>query len=148
MLETNTAHPAPLSRRHFLLITTAATAFMVVPQPSWALANSFNLDDFLALSEAQLEQTDLSKDFAERSLKAYIDMGDGDALATLLSGKPNQALANSIAATWYTGESPNPNDLQVLDYTDTLIWQAMDYTKPMGYCGGGVGYWADPPEEE
>ena len=79
-------------------------------------------------------------------LKAYSGLGKENALAALAAGKKDPDLTNSLVTAWYTGESPDPNDLLVLDYTEALIWQAMDYTKPMGYCGGAVGYWADPPE--
>ncbi len=138
--------PAHLTRRVFLLATSAVSILSLNPVPSWALSTGFDVDAFLALSEQQVGQTDLSKDVATAMLKAYATLGKTDALEELAAGKKDQELANSLVASWYTGESPNPDDLQVLDYTDTLIWQAIDYTKPMGYCGGAVGYWADPPE--
>lgn len=135
-----------LTRRGFLLATSAVSVLSLTKLPAWSLTSSFDLDAFLALSKNQLGQTDLSKDLAAAMLKAYSALGKEHALAALASGKNDSDLANSLVTAWYTGESPDPEDLQVLDYTDTLIWQAMDYTKPMGYCGGAVGYWADPPE--
>lgn len=135
-----------LTRRGFLLAIAATSVLSLAPLPAWALTSGFDVDAFLAFSEKETEQTGLSKDDATAMLKIYADLGKEKALADLASGQKNQDLANSLVTAWYTGESPNPDDLQVLDYTDTLIWQAMDYTKPMGYCGGAVGYWAEPPE--
>lgn len=138
--------PSALTRRSFLLATSAVSVLSLVPLPAWALTPNFDVDAFLALSEKHVGQTDLPKDLAAAMLKAYSTLGKEHALAALAAGKKDSDLANSLVTAWYTGESPDPDDLQVLDYTDTLIWQAMDYTKPMGYCGGAVGYWADPPE--
>lgn len=138
--------PSTLTRRSLLLGASAVSVLSLVPLPAWALTSDFDIDAFLALSEKQVGQTDLSKDIATAMLKAYSGLGKEKALADLAAGHENQELSNSIVTAWYTGESPNPDDLQVLDYTDALIWDAIDYTKPMGYCGGEVGYWADPPE--
>lgn len=135
-----------LNRRGFLLATSAVSVLSLAPLPVWALTASFDVNAFLILSEKQVGQADLSKDVAAAMLKAYSSLDKESDLASMAAGTKNPELANSLVAAWYTGESPNPDDLQVLDYTDALIWQAMDYTKPMGYCGGTVGYWADPPE--
>jgi hypothetical protein len=140
------AQPVTLTRRGLLCATSAISVLSLTPWPAWALAADFDVDAFLTLSKDQLGQADLSKDIATSMLKAYTTIGKQDALAALAAGNKDPDLANSIVAAWYTGESPDPDAPQVLDYTDTLIWQAMDYTKPMGYCGGATGYWADPPE--
>lgn len=134
------------SRREFLSAVSAISVLAVTQWPRGALAANFDVDAFLALSQEQLGETYLSKDVAAAMLKAYGTIGKTDALAALAAGSADAELANSLVAAWYTGESPDPTALQVLDYTDALIWQAMDYTKPMGYCGGEQGYWADPPD--
>lgn len=125
---------------------SAVSALSLVPLSVWASSPDFDLNAFIALSEKQVKQTGLSDDLAAAMLKAYATLGKEHALAAMAAGKRNAALGNSLVTAWYTGESPDPDDPQVLDYTDALIWQTMDYTKPMGYCGGAVGYWADPPE--
>lgn len=146
MPRTKLTQTSPLTRRSFLLATSAVSVISLTPLSAWALSPSFDVDAFIALSEKQVGSTDLPKDIATVMLKAYSELDKENALAALAAGKNDPDLANSLVTAWYTGESPDPDDLQVLDYTDTLIWQAMDYTKPMGYCGGAVGYWADPPE--
>lgn len=136
-----------LTRRRFLFATSAISIPCMVQWPTGTWAASFDVDAFIALSKKQLGSASLSEDVAAKMLSAYTTMGKEDALADLANGKEDPDLANSVVAAWYTGESPDPDDLQVLDYTDALIWDAMDYTKPMAYCGGETGYWADPPEE-
>lgn len=159
MLDTNAdynlsvSHNKTVSRRDFLLKASAVSALLLLPGAAWArgslsaLSDSFDLDDFLALSQEQLKQTDLSKDFAASIFKTFTDMGQENALVTLASGRQNPELSNLIVSTWYTGVSPNDDDPHVLEYTDALIWNALDYTKPMGFCGDGFGYWADPPDD-
>jgi acetoin utilization deacetylase AcuC-like enzyme len=146
MTQLKVTHPAQLSRREFLSAASAISILALVQWPQGAMAAGFDVDAFIALSESQLGQSNLSKDVATAMLKAYAATGKEDALAALAGGKKDPDLANSIVAAWYTGESPDADALQVLDYSDALIWQAMDYTKPMAVCGGDMGYWADPPE--
>lgn len=146
MTHLKVTHSAQLTRREFLSAASAISILALVQWPQGAMAASFDVDAFLALSKEQVGASNLSKDVAGAMLKAYTALGKQDALAGLAGGKSDPELANSIVAAWYTGESPDPAALQVLDYTDTLIWQAMDYTKPMAFCGGEMGYWADPPE--
>lgn len=146
MPRTKLTQTGPLTRRSFLLATSAVSVLSLAPLTTWALSPSFDVEAFIALSEEQVGSTDLPKDIATAMLKAYSGIGKENALAALAAGKKDPDLTNSLVTAWYTGESPDPNDLRVLDYTEALIWQAMDYTKPMGYCGGAVGYWADPPE--
>ncbi|MGU3575315.1 sugar dehydrogenase complex small subunit [Brucellaceae bacterium C25G] len=135
-----------LTRRTFLGSSTAASLLALFPLPVWAATSVFDVNSFMKLSEKQLGQTGLSKDMATTILEVYSRLGKEDDLCQLAAGHDNQELSNSLVATWYTGESPNPDDLVVIEYTDALIWQAMDYTKPMGYCGGTIGYWSEPPE--
>ncbi|AML53757.1 ribonucleotide-diphosphate reductase subunit alpha [Falsihalocynthiibacter arcticus] len=103
-------------------------------------------DAFLKLSQDLTQVDKLDADFAAAMLEAYETAGKGDAVAALVNGQGNDDLANDIVGKWYSGTSPNPDSEQVVTYTDAQMWYAMTYTKPMGYCGGGVGYWADVPE--
>lgn len=135
-----------LTRRNLLIGASAVSVFSLVPLTTWASAAGFDVNAFLALSEKQVGQADLSTEVAAAMFKAYLELGKQPALQDLTAGEEDQELSNSLVNAWYTGESPDADALQVLDYTDALIWQTIDYTKPMGYCGGAVGYWADPPE--
>lgn len=138
--------PSALTRRTFLCSSSAASLLALFPLPVWAATSIFDVNSFMRLSEKQLGQTGLSKDMATTIMEVYIRLGKEDELVQLAAGDDNQYLSDSLVATWYTGESPNPDDLVVVEYTDALIWQAMDYTKPMGYCGGTIGYWSEPSE--
>ena len=142
----NANAPATLSRRSLL---SAASAFSVLSLSQWptgAFAAGMDIDAFTLLSQKLVQQDKLSSDIAGKMLSAFEDISATDRLAKLAQGDADTEIANSVVSAWYTGESPNPDDLQVLTYTDALIWDAMDYTKPMAYCGGAMGYWADPPE--
>lgn len=146
MSSPTTTQSVTLTRRGLLCATSAMTALALAPWPTLALAADLDVDAFLALSEKQVGQSGLSKDIASAMLNAYTTVGKQDALAALAAGSNDTDLANSIVASWYTGESPDPDAPHALDYTDILLWDAMDYSKPMGYCGGATGYWAEPPE--
>ncbi|MBM7070057.1 ribonucleotide-diphosphate reductase subunit alpha [Actibacterium sp. 188UL27-1] len=87
----------------------------------------------------------LSDDIASDMLSAFEAAGKGSDIAALLDGEADRPLENEIVAAWYSGVSPNPDDDTVLTYTDALMWSAMTYTKPLGFCGGGMGYWTEPP---
>lgn len=142
----NANAPATLSRRSLL---SAASAFSVLSLSQWptaAFAGGMDIDAFTLLSRKLVQQDKLPSDIAGEMLSAFEDISATDRLAKLAQGDADTEIANSVVSAWYTGESPNPDDLQVLTYTDALIWDAMDYTKPMAYCGGAMGYWADPPE--
>ncbi len=78
-------------------------------------------------------------------LKAFEAVGKSDGIAALADGSEDKEMGNAIVAAWYSGVSPDPESGEVITYTDALMWQAMSFTKPMGYCGGETGYWAEPP---
>jgi hypothetical protein len=133
------------TRRHLLVGGSAAALAAFAQWPGAASAAGFNAERFLALSERLTGKDDLSGDIATAMLEAFKATGRADELAALVDGADNQEPANEIVAAWYSGVSPDPDSNEVLTYTDALMWQAMSYTKPMGYCGGAMGYWAEPP---
>lgn len=148
-LTRNSHYPRPaavLSRRRLLGAATALTATALIPWSPGSAAAQAAPDGFLALSQELTGQSDLSADLAEAMLEDFQAAGQGDAIAALVDGEDNADLENAIVASWYSGMSPNPDSATVVTYTEALMWSAMSYTKPMGYCGGGVGYWADAPE--
>ncbi|QCO56470.1 ribonucleotide-diphosphate reductase subunit alpha [Pseudorhodobacter turbinis] len=136
----------PLSRRGFMSAVSAMSMLSLSQWPGQAFGQGVGVDAFLALSEKLIGQDSLPQDIAGGMLSAFNATGKMDNISTLSADTVDSDLANAIVAAWYTGESPDPDDLTVLAYDEALIWQAMDFTKPMGFCGGGVGYWADPPE--
>ena len=146
MTQPKATPPVTLTRRGLLSAVSAMSVLSLSHWPGRAQAANLDVDAFLALSQKLTVQNSLSVGTAEGMLKAFSATGREDDISALAAGNSDDELANSIVASWYTGESPDPDDLQVLTYTDALIWKAMDYTKPLAFCGGGVGYWADPPE--
>ncbi|MEP2881403.1 MAG: sugar dehydrogenase complex small subunit [Sulfitobacter sp.] len=140
------SQPVTISRRGLLSAVSAASLLSLTQIPTRAFAANLDVEGFLALSQKTLQIDDLFEDVAAPMLKAFADIDRKDDLAALAEGAEDQALSNEIAAAWYSGVSPDPGDLEVITYTDALMWRAMNYTKPMAYCGGPMGYWADPPE--
>ena len=55
------------------------------------------------------------------------------------------ALANELTAAWFSGVVNGPKGQQVVLYLDAYVWNAMTFSKPMGQCGGALGYWSSPP---
>ncbi|EPX83580.1 sugar dehydrogenase complex small subunit [Salipiger mucosus] len=141
------ANTPSLTRRKFLSTMTAVSALSALQFPAGAFAAGMEPPDFLAFSEKLTRQEGLDQDIASVMLKAFSGLGRGDDIAAMVAGDTDDDdLANAIVSAWYTGESPDPEDLDVLTYTDALVWQAVDFSKPMASCGGGMGYWSDPPE--
>lgn len=139
------SRPFSPTRRHLLIGGSAAALAAFAQWPGAASAAELDPEGFLALSERLTRKDDLSADIAASMLEAFRATGRAEDLSSLLNGSDNQDLANEIVAAWYSGVSPDPDSNDVLTYTDALMWQAMSFTKPMGYCGGAMGYWAEPP---
>ncbi len=55
------------------------------------------------------------------------------------------ALANELTSAWFSGIVNGPKGQQVVLYVDAYMWNSMTFSKPMGQCGGALGYWATPP---
>jgi hypothetical protein len=80
---------------------------------------------------------------AGKLLDGFISMGRGPDLVVLAAapGTSVGTLADDIVAAWYSGLYTT----SALDLTKALLWDALDFTKPPGLCGGATGYWADAP---
>lgn len=144
----NSSHnSSSISRRRFFLTSVAAGTLgaTALGGPKMAVAQDLDVDAFLELSESIIGKEGLDQDIATAMLQALQTRGDGAEIAALLDGGTSPELENDIAAAWYSGVSPDPDAFDVLTYTDALMWDAMRFTKPMAYCGGGMGYWAEPP---
>jgi hypothetical protein len=137
------------SRRSVLLGGASAAALAVgFPLRSFA-QESITVDQFRALS-ARLTgagMTDLDPTAAGKLLDGFISMGRGPDLAVLAAdpGVSAGALADDIVAARYSGLYNTRSGLATLDLTKALLWDALDFTKPPGLCGGATGYWADAP---
>lgn len=138
-----------VSRRQ-LLAWTGGTALALVLGGRVSAATPVSLDDFMALSARLLDAPGgaLSPLFGESYLDALLSRGFGDALAGLRDGDAADALEADILRNWYTGLAETSNREAVVTYPEAMMWNALDFTKPMGWCGGETGYWADAPEGE
>lgn len=145
MPRTTAVQAPPLSRRQFFLTSAAGTALLAAGLPTLAKAQGLGLEAFRKLSEQLTGKDGLDDDIAAKMLEAFKARGSADQISALLSGDADPDLENDIVTAWYSGVSPDPDTLEVLTYTDARMWDAMTYTKPMGYCGGGMGYWSEPP---
>ncbi|WP_164512344.1 sugar dehydrogenase complex small subunit [Oceaniglobus ichthyenteri] len=145
MAHTNSGNSATITRRGLLSAVSGISVLSLTHLPGRAFAAGMDTEAFLALSENLLNKESLYEDVGAKILKSFVAMGKEDEISALADGQSDEDLANDIVAAWYTGISPDPDDLQVVTYTDALIWQAMSYSKPMAFCGGGVGYWSEPP---
>lgn len=142
--------PAPsqsliATRRSILVGGSALALASFAGWPRHASAAAIDTDAFIKLSQDLTGKPDLDADYASRMLDAFKAIGKSDDVAALADGSENPELENDIVAAWYSGLSPDPDSNEVITYTDALMWEAMSFTKPMGYCGGETGYWAEPP---
>lgn len=139
--------PLSSTRRNILIGGSALAVTPFITWPGEASAAELDAETFLELSQKLTGQQDLDADYAAEMLEAYKSIGKAADIAELASGSENPELANDIVAAWYSGVSPDPDSNEVITYTEALMWGAMSFTKPMGYCGGQTGYWADPPAD-
>lgn len=138
------------SRRDVVLAALATAMAGVVQLAGNARgAVAIGLDPFMAFSERLLMTKDLDRDMGTEILAAFADVGQSEALASLMAATdpidPGNAMANAVVAAWYSGVSTRTAGDVVTDFNDALVWNAMRFTKAWGNCGGATGYWADPP---
>lgn len=137
-----------LTRRN-ILVLGGGTALALVCGAASRAAEPFDSTKFIDLS-AKLLQVDagtLDQDAAGKFLSNLTATGKEEALAALAGGTANPALEQQIITNWYSGVQQTASGEELVAYTDALIWNALDYTKPQGWCGGETGYWALPPSE-
>ena len=138
------------SRRALILggacALSAASAF-----PFFAGANeTITVDEFRALS-ARLtgaSLTDLNATAAAKLLDGFLSMERGADLARLAADPGARAgpLADDIVAAWYSGNYRTATGLASIGLPGALLWDALNFTKPSGFCGGLTGYWGDAPQ--
>jgi hypothetical protein len=138
-----------ISRRSIILGgTSAATLALGFPLRS-AARDTVTVDEFRSLSARLTEArvSDLNMTAAAKLLDGFLSMGRGAELAALIAGGASSgALAEEIIAAWYSGSYATAAGLAAFNLTDALVWNALDFTKAPGLCGGGTGYWAAPPQ--
>lgn len=108
------------------------------------------LASFRALS-ARLTGFDVDRINADRALgivQALLAAGDGAALDRLLAGEDEEGdreLAMRIAQAWYLGELSSPGWPASRLFHEALVWQALEFTQPPGFCARKPEAWHQPP---
>lgn len=139
----------PISRRAFIL-TGASLAALVLAHPLLAgERDTLSLEEFRALSArlTSVSPADLAPDAASRLLSGFLSLGRGPDLDHLADdpATSDDTLATDIVAAWYSGNYQMATGLASIDLPNALLWNALDFTKSPGVCGGAMGYWGDPP---
>jgi hypothetical protein len=139
----------PSTRRDLLLgVAAAISAAGTSGFPRELYADTtVTVERFLALSQTLTSASGLDAGVAKTLLGGFLAAGNGPALAALIAGGDRAGpLANAIVAAWYSGLYDSGTGKQaVAMFTDALLWNALAFTKPPGFCGGATGYWAQAP---
>ena len=96
-----------------------------------------DLEAFMALSRRLTGQTDLDPEIGEIYLQALIQQYG--------VGAPLAGLEREIFTDWVTGTYRRGGVQKVATYPGALMWRAMNFTSPPGFCTGPDS-WAEPPE--
>jgi len=124
-----------VGRRAFLAaIALIAPAFRPSPR-----AQSFSVDDFLALSSRLTGYDNLDREVAGIFLKNLLATpGNIVRLA-----RPDAALERDIIVAWYSGVHQVRGEAQLVTHSGALQWRALSMPAP-GTCVGPFGSWAKP----
>ena len=124
-----------VGRRAFL----AAAALIVPAFPASPRAQSFSVDDFLALSSRLTGYDNLDRETAGIFLKNLLATpGNLVRLA-----RPDAALERDIIVAWYSGVHQVRGEAQLVTHSGAVQWRALGMPAP-GTCVGPFGSWAKP----
>jgi hypothetical protein len=139
----------PITRRSFMAGASAGALVAGFP-PLAGAQQAVTVDQFLAISSRLTEAatTDLDSTMAAKLLDGFISTGRGSGLSLLAEDATLRVgtVADDIVAAWYSGLYDTATGPAVAGFNEALLWNALDFTKPPGTCGGETGYWADPPQ--
>ena len=125
-----------VGRRAFL-VALGVIAPMLRPTTR---AQSFTVDDFLALSSRLTGHADLDRETAGIFLSNLLAT-PGINAARL--ARPDQALERDIIVAWYTGVQVVRDEARRVTHTGALQWRALEMPAP-GTCVGRFGEWTNP----
>lgn len=124
-----------VGRRAFLaMIAVIAPAFGASPR-----AQSFSVDDFLALSSRLTGYDNLDRGIAGTLLKNFLAAPRSAARLK----QPDASLERDIIVAWYTGVHQVAGEAQLVTHNGALQWRALGMPAP-GNCAGPFGSWAKP----
>ena len=127
-----------LGRRAFV----AAIALVGPMFRATSHAQSFPVDDFVALSSRLTGHTTLDRATAAIFLKNLLAEPDNAARLT----RPDAALERDIILAWYTGIQEVRGEPQIVTHTGALQWRTLGMPAP-GACVGSFGTWSKPPRQ-
>ncbi|MEQ8653836.1 MAG: sugar dehydrogenase complex small subunit [Kiloniellales bacterium] len=139
-----------ISRRALMLATTALVCTVSLGE---ARAD-VDLAAFMALSEHLTGRSDLDPVIGRVYLTALQrEATNRDALAALSRDPGRQdgqalALRKQILRCWYSGLIGEGDASKVVSFEAALLWSAMGFAQPKGWCRGPVGYWSEPPDAQ
>ena len=140
----------PTISRRRLILGGASAAGLALAFPLWAGAReTITVEEFRALS-ARLTGASLDRSRRGRFGQAARRLSlDGARARSRPSRRRSWSkagpLADDIVAAWYSGSYDTGTGLASIGLTNALVWDALDFTKPSGFCGGLTGYWGDAP---
>jgi hypothetical protein len=138
-----------ISRRGLILGSASAASLAIAFPLSAGMGDTITVEQFRALSARLTGASlgDLDMGAAAKLLDGFISMGVAADLARLAAdpGASAGTLATDIVAAWYSGLYEARDGLATISLASALLWEALDFTKPSGFCGGRLGYWADAP---
>lgn len=138
-----------ISRRGLILGSASAASLTFAFPLSAGMGDTITVEQFRALSARLTGASlgDLDMGAAAKLLAGFISMGVAADLARLAAdpGVSAGTLATDIVAPWYSGFYEARDGLATISLASALLWDALDFTKPAGFCGGRLGYWADAP---
>ena len=138
-----------ISRRGLILGSASAASLTFAFPLSAGMGDTITVEQFRALSARLTGASlgDLDMGAAAKLLDGFISMGVAADLARLAAdpGASAGTLATDIVAAWYSGLYEARDGLATISLANALLWDALDFTKPAGFCGGRIGYWADAP---
>ncbi|HET7851132.1 MAG TPA: sugar dehydrogenase complex small subunit [Methyloceanibacter sp.] len=140
----------PTISRRGLMLGSASAATLALAFPLRAVSgDTISAEQFRALSTrlTGAKLGDLDMGAAAKLLAGFLSMGHGAELSGLAADRAASAgtLATEIVAAWYSGNFRTAGGLTSIGLPNALLWDALDFTKPPGFCGGLTGYWADAP---
>lgn len=136
---------------HTLALARIAQAQTPLPPRSGPLTP----EGFLALSQRLTGHDTLSASLGERILAVLQETGQADALQNLYDAiseapqttMPDGDILQHILHGWYLGRVTIDDQTHLTGYEDTLMGRVTADILPLrSYCGGAMGFWADPPE--
>lgn len=142
---------AGMAALHTLALTRIAQAQSPLPTQSGPVG----IEAFMAMSSRITAHEDLSTALGGRILVVLVEHGQATSLQALhdaMSQTPTELttgdghMLRSILHGWYLGRVTIDDIVHLTGFEDTLMGRVTADILPLrSYCGGVMGFWAEPP---